>query len=202
MKTKTCLVAFIFCAVVMTSCHNAEIPQKPSTAKTVGSQSTEPTQISHVTTTERYRITKDGFNFVYQIYDNQGNLVEKKELRKEPEIIGIGADIICLKYQTGTGQSTQWGFFYDFQQDQRSETFQWILDQTETKVILGNPEGVEIRSIFDDSYCVKVTEFKRIVANVPDSVLSAEFVDGDKIISVTYIEKDTYEKFTELITVP
>ncbi|MBR2353482.1 MAG: hypothetical protein IKC69_03055 [Clostridia bacterium] len=172
------------------------------TVSKTGDGSDSPSTLPIMSTGEHYRVLKNGFKYVYQLFDLQGNLIEEIELAKEARIVAVDENIVCLTYQTGTGESTQWGFLYNAQTNQRSETFMWILDCTDEKVILGLPDGIEVRSIFDDTYYAKITDFEKDVATVADSVLFAEFVDGDNTIRVTYVEANTYELITELVKLP
>ena len=191
--------------IAMTACTAKDKPT-PTTGSapdsTSNNGSTEPSTLPVVSTGEYYRILKDDFKYIHQLFDLQGNLIEEIELQKEATIVAVNENIICLTYQTGTGKSTQWGFFYNVQTNKRSENFQWILDYTADKVILGLPEGIVVRSIFDNTYYAEITDFEKTVADVPDAILYAEFVDSDTTISVTYAEVDTYELITERVELP
>jgi len=188
------LLAFI---ITIAGCHDKDLLPTHSTDATY-----KHATLPIISTGEHYRIVKDDFKYVHQLFDCQGNLVEEIELQKEATIDEVDEDVVCLTYQTGTGKSTQWGFFYNAQANIRSEKYMWILDYTDEKVILGLPDGIVVRSIFDESYYTKITDFEKIVAAVPDSVLDAQFADSDGTVSVTYAEADTYELITEHIKLP
>ena len=98
----------------------------------------------------------------------------------------------------GPLQSTNWGFFYDYATDIRSENFSWILDYSEEIVVLGMPDRIIVRRIFDDSYYEEITAFGYAVANVADGIISAELeADGSEII-VTYVKDESFEVVTEV----
>ena len=190
------ILALLVCVLGCFGCQEDDTPQTLGTIESAETQSTQPTVAAPG---ERYRLTKEGFMTVFQLFDSKGNLIMEEKYPKEPEIIEVNENIIRFTYQAGTGLSTQWGYFYDYAQDRRSETFMWILDQTESNVILGDPDGIEIRSIFDDSYYEKVTDFKRPIAVATDGILSAMFISDDVVVA-TYLEADSYDRITEVVT--
>lgn len=193
MKAYTILVAlFLVCCLV--GC-NATTTQGVETSSPIATdnpnaQSTTPAEPMP------FSITKSGNGYVYRIY-NKNILVEENFSAKEPTVHYITDSLIYVTVQTGTGQSTNWGFFYDYSSNRRSNTFIWVLDFTESKVVVGYPDKVVVQSIFDRDYYFEFTDFDQPLARVADAIISAVFSDDESTVTVTYIVDGSYDLVTQ-----
>lgn len=165
---------------------------------------TEKTEVKNLQVTdsvgfEPFCIKKSEKGYVYQIY-NDNALVEEGETRKEPTVQHVTDSVIYVAEQTGTGKSTNWGFFYDYSSNMRSDTFTWVLDYTETIVIIGNKDKLILRHIFDDTYYFEFTNFNQPLARIADSILDAVFLDDGVTIAVTYVTEGSRDIATQIFS--
>lgn len=199
MKKLTILIALLLvCSLV--GCKST----KPRETENPGVQTTTPKETENKDTQpiapeehEPFSIVKTDRGYIYRIYNNNVLVEEEYVARKEPQCHYLTDSIIHVTVQTGTGQSTNWGFFYDYATNRRSETFQWVLDYTESIVALGHKDRVVIRSIFDDCYYLEITDFENPIAMVADGILSAEFSEDMTTVTVTYIVEGSYDRVTQ-----
>lgn len=137
---------------------------------------------------EKFLITKEtSGEYRYQVFDTYGKIICEGVDWREPSIIMVNKDLLCFTMQTGTGLSTQWGFFYDYATGVKSEEFKWILDYNDSMVILGFPKKVVVRNIFDDAYRTELTAFQYPIADVADSILEARFSKNNDVVTVKYV---------------
>lgn len=159
-------------------------------------QSTPPAEYAPFSTAK----SSDG-GYIYRIYDGN-TLVEEKYSFREPSCQYVTDTLIFVTVQTGTGRSTNWGFFYDFSSHTRSNTFYWVLDFTESKVITGDPDKVVVESIFADDYYFEFADFDQSLAHVADSIIYAVFTEDNSAVTVTYVVDGTYELATQTFQLP
>ena len=194
MKVLTMLLVLFFISSLM-GCQAAKMSEG------IGEQSAQTsenrnTQHAAPGTYVPFSIEKVDKEYIYRIYDDNV-LADEGTSAREPICHYITDSLIYVSAQTGTGQSTNWGFFYDYVANRRSETFHWVLNYTESIVALGDPDKVIIRSIFDDTYYLEITAFEKAVAKVADGILSADFSKDMTTVTITYVVEDTYEKATQ-----
>ena len=195
---KTLILLLLVYSLV--GCRTAENPkelQNPS-AQDAESRNTQPTTTSAaeseaIQSTSPFSISKANKGYIYRIYNNNALIEEQYVAVKEPTCHYITDSLIYVTVQTGTGKSTNWGFFYDYAANKRSATFQWVLSYTKALVALGNKDSIIIRSIFDNSYHLEITDFEKPVAMVADGILSAEFSDDITTVTITYVTEGTYD---------
>ena len=183
------LTSLLVCGLA--GCKAAETPNRAETqtaqiAESEGTQKYEP-----------FSINKADKGYVYRIYNNNVLIEEQYVAVKEPTCHYLSDSLIYVTVQTGTGKSTNWGFFYDYAANKRSETFYWVLNYTETIVALGKKDRVIIRSVFNDSYYLEIIDFEKPIANIADGILSAELSEDMTTVTVTYVVEDSYEIMTQ-----
>lgn len=155
---------------------------------------------STVGVNNKYTVLKeDNGYYSYKVLNSNNEVIESGESWKEPQICMIGDNILCFTLCEGPLQSNNWGFFYDYATDTRSKNFSWILDYSKETVVLGMPDRIIIRSIFDDSYYEEITSFSCAVANVPDGIVLADLEADGSEVTVTYIKDESFEFVTEVI---
>lgn len=195
MKVLTILVTLLLVCVLI----GCQAVKKPKKTENQGTQATENTDIQSSMCEEHspFSTTKADKGYIYRIYNKNVLIEEAYVAVKEPICHYITDSLIYVTVQTGTGQSTNWGFFYDYATNKRSETFQWVLDYTESKVITGHPDKVVVQSIFDNTYYLEITDFKQPLAGVADSILSACFSEDMTSVTVTYVVEESHNTATQ-----
>lgn len=140
-----------------------------------------------------YRITETDGGFQYIVYDNNRNVLAHGISTRPPEICFISASVLRFSLQTGTGRSTQWGFYYDIATDRKSQTFQEVFDEYGGKIAYGEKGGVAVQSIFDAADRQVFADFNPPLSTDPDAVLSAAFSQDGKQLLVRYFAPDGSE---------
>lgn len=188
------LALLLACSLV-----GCQMVEEPKETGNQGTQTTENTNMQHTVPEayEPFSITKAGKGYIYRIYNNNVLVEEEYVAVKKPACHYITDTLIHVTVQTGTGKSTNWGFFYDYAANKRSETFQWVLNYTESVVALGRRDKVVIRSIFDDTYYLEITEFEKPLAKVADGILSADFSEDMITVTITYVVDESYDTVTQ-----
>lgn len=148
--------------------------------------------------TEFFKITRLNSGYYYYIYDKNHNIVKSDgPLNKKPNIKLVEDNLIRFILQTGTGKATQWGYFYDIEENKFSSIFKSIYDQDNNLVIYGGPNKLIISDIFDETqYYKEISVFSRPLSKTADSIIDAEFVKYNNI-KVSYLTGDDFEVVTE-----
>ncbi len=162
----------------------------------------EITAVEEIVEEEKYyKLVKSSASYYYEIYDENGVTIEKsKKYPKPPKLSMSNEHLVKCTYQTGTGLSTQWGFYYDTERDVLSRKFiGGIHDEYEDKIIYGGKKLI-VRNIFDKTdYYYEISTFKYPLAKTTEPFRKAEFIDGGSKIEVTYLTGENYEEVTEII---
>lgn len=198
-KLTILIVLLLICSLV--GCKSS----KPRETENPGVQATTPKEAENKDTQptapeehEPFSITKADLGYIYRIYNNNVLVEEEYVAIKEPQCHYLTDSIIYVTVQAGTGQSTNWGFFYDYATNRRSETFRYILGYTESLVATGSLDGVVIQSIFNDDYYLEITEFEQPVAQIAaDAMQDVEFSEDMTTVTVTYITEGSYDRVTQ-----
>ena len=200
MKKLTILIALLLvCSFV--GCKSS----KPRETENPGVQATTPKEAENKDTQptapeehEPFSITKADLGYIYRIYNNNVLVEEEYVARKEPTCLYLTDSLIHVTVQAGTGRSTNWGFFYDYTTNKRSETFKHILGYTESLVATGRADRVIIQSIFDDSYYLEIADFEQPVAQIAaDAMQDVDFSEDMTTVTVTYIVEGSYDRATQ-----
>ncbi len=150
---------------------------------------------------EFFKITRSESGYFYCIYDKKHNIVKSDgPLIKKPNIKLTDDYLVQFTLQTGTGRATQWGYFYDTENDIFSPFFTSIYDQNNGMVIYGEPNKLIVRDIFDEKmYYKEISAFSRPLSNTADSIIDAKFIENNSIIKISYLTGDDFELVTENI---
>ena len=190
MKKLTILIALLLvCSLV--GCKT----NKPKETENQGVQATTPKETENKDTQptapeehEPFSITKADLGYIYRMYNNNVLVEEEYVAIKEPQCHYLTDSIIYVTVQAGTGQSANWGFFYDYATNRRSESL----------VATGSLDGVVIQSIFNDDYYLEITEFEQPVAQIAaDAMQDVEFSEDMTTVTVTYIVEGSYDRATQ-----
>ena len=183
--SKVFLIALMLC--VLNGCANEFSP--------IGTTHQEGSQ-------NRYIIQKeeDGF-FSYTIFATNGEVIIEGTTWKEPYVTAINEQLVCFVFYEGPSESSNWGIFCDYSNGRVSEVFRWVLDFSDKLVVLGQPNKLVVRNIFDDLYYEEVSAFPAPVAQVSDGILSAKLADDDRAVEVQYVTDGTYQIRTDTIVI-
>lgn len=194
MKKLCCIVSAALLALLLCAC-TAQTQNAPTKTGVISA-----VRVPQVIGDEDYyKITETDGSFQYIVYDNSGNVLAHGVATRPPEIGFISASVLRFSLQTGTGRSTQWGFYYDTATDRKSQTFQEVLDESGGKIAYGEKGGVAVQSIFDAADRQVFSDFTPPLSTDPDAVRSAAFSQDGKQLFVLYCAPDGGEhtqKFT------
>ncbi len=159
-------------------------------------------KINVIESTQYYKIIQEesNSNYKYQIFDKDKNEVKTETLSRCPKISVIDNSIIKVTVQAGTGLSTQWGYFYDIQNDKFSEIYYCIYDQSNGKVVFGDYKKVVVTDMFDkNNYYLEISNFKeKLPDNVVEPIISAEFLENGNKLKVTHYVGTDYNETEEI----
>ena len=140
------------------------------------------------------------FYYYYFIYDKNQNVVKSDgPLNRSPHLSMIDEHTVKFTLQAGTGLSTQWGFYYDVEQDMFSDTFYSIFDQLDGRMAYREKDRIIVRDIFDkEKYYYEIDLFSNPLSKAAEPFVSVEFINGEDSIEVTYLSGDGYKKVTQI----
>lgn len=143
------------------------------------------------------------FNGKYQyvVYGKNKEIVEQGESTRLPDITFVNDSLLKFSLQTGTGLSTQWGFYYDFEKGEKSAIFTCIYDNFKENVVYGDYDKIIIRNIFDvNEYYYEIPLSLLPLSDMVEPIININFVDEGKRIKVLYYSgKDFSEETKEFI---
>ncbi|MCM1227363.1 MAG: hypothetical protein NC320_08065 [Clostridium sp.] len=148
-----------------------------------------------------YKLLYSDTAYYYEIYNKSGVLIKSGGPFTKPVHLDMPDEwLVKCWYQTGTGISTQWGFYYDTEKDVFSETFiGGLFDEYSGKTICRSKNKLIIRDIFDKTkYYEEINSFENPLSEATEPFIDVRFKDENKI-EVTYLTGDNFEKVTEII---
>lgn len=96
--------------------------------------------------------------------------------------------------------ATQWGYFYDIKQNEFSQIFHSIYDESDRKVAYGALDKVVVTDIYDDKvYYKEFSKFNTPLSTVAMPIISAKFNEDGKSIIVQYLTGANCEVVTETL---
>lgn len=147
--------------------------------------------------TDHAEIIQQNGQYIYKIYGRNGEAIEQGESTRPPEITMDG-QILYFSLQTGTGTGTRWGFFYDYENGTRSETFTGLYDTYGDLVAYGSDRCVIVQDIFDPAiYRQTFSDFSPPLADITEPILAAEFIQGGTAIDVLYFSGANLQEETQ-----
>lgn len=154
---------------------------------------------SDVDLLSRVCVEKNDGLYICRFYDKHHNVLREETSTKLPHLKQISGDRIRYTTQAGTGIGTQWGFYFDGVNDVFSDDFIGIADEKDDLVVCCESDGIAVRSIFDDSFCSKVTSFSKELSPAANPFLSAVFTDEVGTIDVSYYSGSDFNIVTEQV---
>lgn len=123
---------------------------------------------------------------------------------KLPHFTMLTDNVLEIKGQSGTGQSTTWAYYYDAEADKLSKRYYHVL-ATDGELIAyykrdNNDIGIIVQNIFDvTKYCKRFDEFLSPVStDCTDPIQSVTFSEDGKSIEAVYLAGDKLIKTTEI----
>lgn len=150
-----------------------------------------------IDTGKYYALYYKNQEYTFRIFDSEGNIAKQGRCWRYPKISEVNDSTVLFTLQMGTGLSTQWGFFYDCENNIRSDKFYCIYDHADSIFAYGAPKKVIVRSIFSDDYYREFTEFENPLADCVEPILYAEFSDDAKTITITYLTGEDYREVSQ-----
>ncbi|MBO5196579.1 MAG: hypothetical protein J6C03_05735 [Clostridia bacterium] len=161
-------------------------------------------------TTEFYELitftqkpTDSHFTYTYTVWGKNGDIFFGASSMRKPNFQMISEDILRVYTQAGTGLSTRTNRYFDVEKELVSEEYTCVLNETDSLVAYGEFNGTTysliVKDIFHGSY-KKEFSLDNIAANIVDPIISAEFSDDSKYITVTYFVGNNDE--TAIIDLP
>lgn len=137
--------------------------------------------------------------YQYTVYGNNKEIIEQGESMRLPNITFINDTLLKFSLQTGTGLSTQWGFYYDTEQGVKSTILTCIYDEFGGNVAYGDDGKIIVRNIFDvNKYYYEVLLSSLPLSDMTEPIFDAKFIDEGKKIKVSYYSGvDFSEKMQE-----
>ena len=134
-----------------------------------------------------------------EFLDHSGNVVRTEgPINKQPEILALEDGLIRFTMQAGTGQATQWGYFYNTENEAFSEVFQCIWDQHEGLVAISQNNSVIVRDIFDpQEFYQEFTAFDQPFSPAAQVFTAVRFTEDGVSIEITYLSGTDYREVTE-----
>ena len=135
-----------------------------------------------------------------EFLDHSGNVIKTEgPMPKQPRILVLGDGLIRFTLQAGTGQATQWGYFYNTVDGSFSEVFQCIWDQSAGLVAFSEANTVIVRDIFDDQgFYQKIDVFQQPFSPAAQVFTDVCFTEDGASIEITYLSGANYRKVTEV----
>ncbi|MBR4071009.1 MAG: hypothetical protein IKK26_00445, partial [Clostridia bacterium] len=161
-------------------------------------------------TTEFYELisftqnpTDSHFSYTYTVFGKSGDILFGASSVLKPNFQMISENILRVHTQTGTGLSTRTNRYVDVTKELVTEEYTYVLNETDSLVAYGEFNGTTysliVKDIFHGNY-KKEFFLDSISTDIADPIISAEFSDGGKYITVTYFVGNNYE--TAIIDLP
>lgn len=146
-----------------------------------------------------FKVTQAEQLYTCTFFDKDGTVVKTEEaLAKEPHVESVDEGLIRFTYQAGLGIGTQWGYYYDTENERFSDVFQSILDQNNGLVAYLDTDKVVMRDIFDENeYIREFDSFEKDFSPVAAPIVDAFFLEEGTVLEITYLAGSEYEEVTE-----
>ncbi len=147
--------------------------------------------------------TDSHFTYTYTVWGKSGDILFGASSVFKPNFQMISENILRVCTQAGTGISTRTNRYFDVEKELVSEEYTCVLNETDERIAYVNFNGANyslvVKDIFHGSY-KKEFSLDNIAANIVDPIVSAEFSDDSKYITVTYFVGNNNE--TAILDLP
>ena len=144
-------------------------------------------------------INNGDFTYSYEIRDKSGNIILSDNSEKRtPHINMMDENTVKLMIQRGTGISTQITFFVNVETGMVSEDFISVFDEYNGRIAYhlyqNSKHYMIVRDIFDKEAFYKEFEIDDDIYAVADAVVSADFSQDGKKLTVIYLAGEDYKE--------
>lgn len=175
-------------------------------------KSSQPNEMTGASTTEAegneyeivdeeqcYRVKRSDGAYYYEILNSKQSIVRSDgPYPKEPDISMLNESTVKVSYQSGTGLSTRWTFYYDTVNGECSPEYYGVFGESNSNVVYTDGSSIIISDIFDKTkYYKEISKFRFPLAETVEPFTSAEIDDSGSMIKVTYLTGDDFEEVTE-----
>ena len=129
--------------------------------------------------------------------DKNGDIVDEITDSRGIHLIPLTEGLLYVGRQAGNSLATRGGYFYNFETDEKSDHFYYVLDYTESLVVCGGADSVTVFSMFGDSYYLELTQFQHPLSQSVEPIRSAQLSVDGKNLTVTYCTGENYEIVTQ-----
>lgn len=144
-----------------------------------------------------YEIIKYNNMYYYTIFNKNGDTSEKSDFfPKKPEIL-MQDELIKVSYQSGTGLSTEWNYYYDIENDRFSKYFYSVYDKYNETIAYRSQNEIIIENIFEDENHKEIKDFSHPLSLTTEPFIDVKFNENGTILKVTYLTGDDYQEVTE-----
>lgn len=150
-----------------------------------------------ISESKNYQIIKYNNLYYYTIFNKHGDISEKSvPFPKKPEIL-MQDDLIQISYQSGTGLSTKWSYYYDVKNNRFSKYFYSIYDKYNETIAYGSQNKIIIVNIFDDENYKEIKDFFYPLSVTAEPFIDVKFNEEGTVLEVTYLTGNDYHEVTE-----
>ncbi len=146
-----------------------------------------------------YRVKRSDGTYSYEILDSDGNIVKADgPYTKAPHISMPDDSLVKISYQTGTGLSTKWTFYYDVVSNEFSPVYYSVFGESGENVIYRSENSIIVRNIFDKTkYYKEFDKFSHPIAESAEPFIEAAIDESEKMIKISYLTGDNFDEVTE-----
>lgn len=148
-------------------------------------------------------IQQTDLTYSFEITDYNGQVLDHADnLPTIPKRQFVSADVLGVVRQAGTGFSTNYARYYDLENSKISETFYYVLDAQNGKVVYADRRDGEYFVVIQDIFDINAFYLEYKLENV--SPVAADFViDGyfnaEGNVCITYLSGDDYTQTNDTI---
>ena len=206
------LLLYLFCSVLFCGCkYEYNINQKTvknneaeSFIKVIETDMSGVTDEETVEENDYFKISKIDLLYDCYFYDKNHNIIRKESgLTKYPDISIVDNHLVRFTVQAGTGLLTQYGYYYDVENDIFSKYYYSIHDQCNGRVVCATNNKIIVSDIFDENkYYYEFMSFNNSLSNVVEPIISVRFIEDGSTIELVYLSGDDYNEVSEHILLP
>ena len=197
MKKLFCLLLIIV-IIALCGCSETKINEENTEAVSQTETSSYVNEI--IDENDYYTVVYNGdFTYSYEIRDKSGNiLLSDNSEKEEPHINMMDENTVKLWIQRGTGITTAFTTYCNITNGSISKSFNAVYDEYDGKTAYyeyrDSKYYIVVRDIFDKDAFYKEFEIDDDIYVVADAVVSADFSQDGKKLTVIYLAGEDYKE--------
>lgn len=154
-----------------------------------------------VAETRHYKVVCSDSQYYYYIFDcNHTILKHDGPFSKQPHLSMVEEHLLKVSVQTGTGISTNWGYYYDVESGKISPTFYGIYDEYAELVVYLSADGLVVQNIFSkEKFYQKITTFEYPLSTTVEPFKSVSFVNEGRSLKIVYFSGEDYREIDAIL---